>query len=98
MENKKTAKAAPKTAAKKTTTKRTTRAKKEKKELTTDVIIQVGRQEILANDVVARVKETYVNGGHRLGAVKSLQIYIKPEENAAYYVANQKISGKIDLV
>ena len=29
--------------------------------------------------------------------MKSVSLYLKPEENAAYYVINEEVSGKIDL-
>ena len=49
------------------------------------------------NAVVDRVKEIYVADGHRESSIKSLQVYVKPEENAAYYVITDKINGRIDL-
>ncbi len=44
-----------------------------------------------------KVKAQFVAEGHRAGAIKKLDIYIKPEENAAYYVINEKFSGRVDL-
>ena len=29
--------------------------------------------------------------------MKSVVLYLKPEDNAAYYVINDEVSGKIDL-
>lgn len=83
----------------------TTKAVKEKTkkasakatEVVTEVYIQYQGQEIAEADIVAKVKEAHVAAGHRAGAIKSLQIYTKPEENAAYYVINKKESGKITL-
>mgnify|MGYP001074413526 FL=1 len=49
------------------------------------------------NAVVDRVKSIYVADGHRESSIKSMQVYIKPEENSAYYVINDKINGRIDL-
>lgn len=31
------------------------------------------------------------------GAVKSISVYIKPEESAAYYVVNDEVSDKVEL-
>lgn len=48
--------------------------------------------------VVDKVKAAFVASGHRVSSIKSLQIYIKPEENKAYYVINDnKYSGEVDL-
>ena len=29
--------------------------------------------------------------------VKELKVYLKPEDNACYYVANGNVAGKVDL-
>lgn len=68
-----------------------------KEEMDTNVLIQYDGQEVAAKEVVARVKEAYVNEGHKLSAIKTLSVYIKPEENAAYYVINKSSAGRIDL-
>lgn len=96
----KTASAAKKTvkkAATKTAVKASAAVNAAKEELMTDVFVQFGDREAAIKNVVARVKEAYVNEGHKLSQIKSVQVYIKPEENAAYYVINKKAAGKIDL-
>lgn len=35
--------------------------------------------------------------GKTVASVKTIDIYCKPEENAAYYVANGKVAGRVDL-
>lgn len=53
----------------------------------------IEKQEVL----YGRKKESDKNEAAEDVRVNALQVYIKPEENAAYYVINQKKSGKIDL-
>lgn len=89
---------APKTVKKATT--KTKKAKKEKVVMQPDVFIQYednGTQEAKVADIVAKVKSIYVAEGHRESSIKSLEIYMKPQEWAAYYVINNKMSGRIDL-
>jgi len=62
-----------------------------------DVFIQYAGGEVAAKDVLARVKEAYVSDGHKLTDIKSVQVYIKPEENAAFYVINKKAAGQVVL-
>ena len=69
----------------------------EKPELKPELFIQYGGNEVLANDLVEQVKQIYVADGHRASSIKSLQLYFKPEDNAVYYVVNEKLKGKIDL-
>ena len=55
-----------------------------------------GRQTNVA-EVIDKVKAKYVAEGHRESGIKSLEVYLKPEENAAYYVINTKVKGCIAL-
>ncbi|MCI9417876.1 MAG: hypothetical protein HFI82_10835 [Eubacterium sp.] len=56
-----------------------------------------GAQEANVNDIVAKIKALYVSEGHRESSIKSLKVYMKPQEWKAYYVINNKIEGQVDL-
>ena len=47
--------------------------------------------------VAENVKKAYVSAGHKASSIKSLKVYIKAEDNAAYFVINNKETGKIVL-
>ena len=47
--------------------------------------------------VEERVKAQVVAEGMKESAIKSLNIYVKPFENAAYYVVNGDVTGRVDL-
>lgn len=68
-----------------------------KEELRPEVVIQYAGNAVLVEKIVEKVKKMYLDDGHYLASLKSLQVYVKPEENAAYYVINKKRNGKIDL-
>ncbi len=61
------------------------------------VYLQFGENEVKTDDILEKVKAIYVSEGHRVSSIKSLQIYMKPEEYKAYYVINKKITGSVDL-
>ncbi len=86
---------AKKEPAKKTAVKKT--AKTEKPAMTQNIYVQFAGNEILTADLVAKVTENWVALGHRASSIKSLDLYVKPEDMAAYYVINGKESGKIAL-
>lgn len=91
---------APKAAAEKkpaAKAKKTTAKKAVKEELKPEVFIQYQNNEGIVADAVEKAKAAYVAEGHRVSSIKSLQIYLKPEEYAAYYVINQKFAGRVDL-
>lgn len=72
-------------------------AKKAKEELKPEVFIQYQGNEAIVADVIEKAKNEFVADGHRASSIKSLQVYLKPEEFAAYYVINQKFAGRVDL-
>ncbi|MBR4027637.1 MAG: hypothetical protein IKJ01_08835 [Lachnospiraceae bacterium] len=82
-------KATRKACAKKATAK--------KEECVTNVVIQFQGNEVTAATIEEKVKAQFVEEGHRAGTIKSLSIYVKPEEYSAYYVINEKHEGRVDL-
>ncbi|MCI8858398.1 MAG: hypothetical protein HFI71_02555 [Lachnospiraceae bacterium] len=89
-----TKKAAP---AKKTTTKKTASAKKKEVERMEEIYLQFGALEVTTKEVMDKAKQAYVAEGHRESSIKSIRLYLKPEEGMAYYVINDKFAGGISL-
>ena len=76
---------------KETTTVRKTAAKKtvEKAEIKESVFVQFAGAEYNLDDVKANVKKAWMaETGKKESDIKDIQIYVKPEEHAAYYVVN----------
>lgn len=48
-------------------------------------------------DLVAKAKQIWTAEGRKISALTSLQLYVKPEENMAYYVFNDEIKGEFSL-
>lgn len=98
-------KAATKTAAKKeTATEEKAEAKKApakkttaKKEVKANVVLQFAGQEANMDVIVANAKNAFVAEGNKESDIKEIQVYVKPEEYAAYYVINQEFSGRVNL-
>ena len=61
------------------------------------VYVQFGGAEIVVEEVMEQARMAYVAEGHRASSIKSLRLYIKPEEHKAYYVINEKAAGSIGL-
>ena len=68
-------------------------AKPEKKE----AAHQYGPGESSVQAIVEKIKAEYVEQGHRASSIKSLKVYLKPEDSAAYYVINDKVAGRVNL-
>lgn len=83
---------APKKAAKKTPVKKAN-------ETVTNLYIQYAGKEFTHEEVINKCKEAAaaLMGKKRISSVQSIDIYCKPEEHAAYFVANGDVKGSIDL-
>lgn len=72
-------------------------AKKKQVEKVEEVYVQFQELEITTKEIVDKAKQIYVAEGHRESSIKSLRLYIKPDEHMAYYVINEKLTGGIEL-
>ncbi|SCP97193.1 DUF6465 family protein [Anaerobium acetethylicum] len=86
--------AAPK---KKAAPKKTKKTAEEMRRETEEVYFQFYGQEILANDIFAKAKEAYMAEGNQESMIESFKLYIKPEDNKAYYIVNDETRGHICL-
>ena len=87
-----------KTGRKASTSSKAKAAKPAKKEVSQpEIFIQYGPGESSVGAVVERIRNEYVEQGHRLSSIKSLKVYLKPEDRSAYYVINDKVAGRVDL-
>ena len=102
-EEKVEAKKAPakKAAAKKATTEKKETAKKApaKKAAKAETVItlEFGDYTAVMANVENNVKAQFVADGNKEADIKSLNIYVKPFENSAYYVINGDVTGRVDL-
>ena len=92
---KETAKKAP--AKKAATTEKKAPAKKAAAKAETVITLEFGDYTAIMATVEEKVKAQYVAEGHKASSIKTLNIYVKPFENAAYYVINDDVTGRVDL-
>ena len=89
----KAVKTVKKAAAKKTAAKTTKKA-----ELKTEFFLQFSGKEYTEKEILKKVKDVWTKDlKNKVGDMKDVKIYLKPEESAAYYVVNGDTTGKIDL-
>ena len=63
----------------------------------TSLFVEQQGLQVNEKDIVAKIKEIWLNDGNKIKDIKDLKLYVKPEEFMAYYVINDDISGKIEL-
>lgn len=96
---KKEAKAAKEVAKKETKAAKKPAKKVEKALLAASVkglFFEYGDKQVDAASLAELAKASYKENGGK-ATVKSLELYVKAEDNALYYVVNGKDSGKVEL-
>ena len=86
--------------AKKETKSGAKRGPKPASERTIEMTVQFGEKEVTYTDMVNRIKAMWKEQGKREVSMKSLELYVKPEESKVYYVINSQdkkpVIGEID--
>ena len=86
-----TEKAAKTTTAKKTAAKRTSA----KKDIKVKAIVEYYGKQVEEKDMIASVKKAWTKSGRKVGEIKTIVLYIKPEVGAVYYVINGIDTGAV---
>ena len=94
-EKKAPAKKAP--AKKATTEEKKAPAKKAAAKAETSITLEFGDYSAVMSEVEEKVKAQFVAEGHKASEIKTLNIYLKPFENSAYYVVNDDVTGRVDM-
>lgn len=68
-----------------------------KKDMKINITVQHMGKEVSEKEIIADVKKAFTKTGNKVGDIKSMDLYIKPEDAAVYYVINGSESGKIQL-
>lgn len=78
------------------TAKKTVAKKAAKKEIKVRTFVQYLGKEVEEKDMIAAVKKDWTKAnGKKVGDIKDITLYVKPEEAAVYYVVNGTDSGKV---
>ena len=80
-----------KAAVKKPTAKKTVA----KKEMKVEAVVEYYGKQVEEKDMIASVKKAWTKSGKKVGDIKSMKLYIKPEESAVYYVINGTDTGSV---
>lgn len=89
-----TAKKTAKSAAKRTVS----RTAGTKNALKCEMFLQFAGKEFSEKELLKLVKEVWTKEMKRkVGELKDVKLYLKPEESAVYYVINKETTGRIDL-
>lgn len=68
-----------------------------KKEMKTAIVVEYEGKQAEEKAMVAAVKKAWQKSGNKVGDIKTMTLYVKPEENAVYYVINTDHMGHVAL-
>lgn len=66
-----------------------------RKEIKTTIYVEYCGKQVQNKDMIAAAKKAWTNAGHKVGDIKTMDLYVKPEEEAVYYVINKTETGRI---
>lgn len=66
-----------------------------KKEIKVKTVIQYDGKEADEKDIIASVKKMWTKSGKKIRDIKTMELYIKPEDEAVYYVINKTETGVV---
>lgn len=61
------------------------------------LFLQMNGREFDLSDLEAKARKNWESYGNGVNKLESLVYYIKPEDNRVYYVANDEVTGSVDL-
>lgn len=62
------------------------------------MFLQFAGKEYTEKEILQKVKDIWTKVlKNKVGDMKDVKIYLKPEESAAYYVVNGDTTGKVEL-
>lgn len=59
-----------------------------------EIYVEYAEKTVVSSEIIAKIEEAYKAEGHRVGAIKKMEVYVNIGENKAYYVINGKAEGK----
>lgn len=68
-----------------------------KKEIKTTLFVEYFGKQVEEKEMIAAVKKAWTSAGNKVGDIKTIELYVKPEDDAVYYVINKTESGKVEF-
>lgn len=63
----------------------------------TSMFVEYQGKQVEDKAFIAAVKKAWTEAGHKVGDMKTVELYIKPEEASVYYVINETETGKVEF-
>ena len=61
----------------------------------TSMFVEYQGKKVEDKAMIAAVKKAWTKSGRKIGDIKTMTLYVKPEEDAVYYVINTTETGSV---
>ena len=68
-----------------------------KREIKTEISVQYMGKDISDKVMIDLVKKDWKASRHKIGDIRTIELYVKTEENKVYYVINGKETGSVEI-
>lgn len=63
----------------------------------TSMFVEYQGKQVEDKAIIAAVKRAWTEAGNKVGDMKTVELYIKPEEASVYYVINETETGNVEF-
>ncbi len=67
------------------------------KTMKTTLFVEYCGKQVEDKTMIAAAKKAWTSAGHKIADIKTIELYVKPEEAAIYYVINKTETGKVEF-
>lgn len=64
----------------------------------TNVYVEFYGEQISKDELVKEAEKIWVAAGKKASDIKKIDLYVKPEEDKAYYVINDELDGSFHII
>ena len=61
------------------------------------VVLEYAGRQVCEKEVIDYVKSIWLEAGNKVKDIKTMDVYLKPEENMIYYVINETETGSFPM-
>ena len=64
----------------------------------TNIYIEFYGEQVSKDELVKEAEKIWVAAGKKASDIKKIDLYVKPEEDKAYYVINDELDGSFHII
>lgn len=64
----------------------------------TNIYVEFYGEQVSKDDLIKEAEKIWVEAGKKAKDIKKIELYIKPEEDRAYYVINDEFDGSFHII